>query len=97
MTTLPDPDALRETLTERLQALQPERLDIIDESHLHAGHPGAKGGARHYRVHIVSDRFQGHPTLARHRLVYDCVRDLMPHPVHALAITADTSSTKGSS
>ncbi|MGB5806454.1 BolA family protein [Castellaniella sp.] len=91
--TRPTPDGvdnLRALLLERLTALEPAHLDLIDESHLHAGHAGAQGGARHFRVRILSKQFQGLGTLARHRLVYDCVRDLMPHPIHALAIEAGT-------
>lgn len=87
-----DAAELQSLITERLQALAPNELQIIDDSHLHAGHAGARGGARHYSVRIVSARFEGLATLARHRLVYDCVRDLMPHPIHALAITASTHS-----
>ncbi|MBV6271382.1 BolA family transcriptional regulator [Alcaligenaceae bacterium CGII-47] len=85
-----DAITLKTLITERMAALGPITLDVIDDSHLHAGHAGAQGGARHYSVHIVSARFEGLSTLARHRLVYDCVRDLMPHPIHALAITAST-------
>lgn len=81
---------LKRLITERLAALAPTALDVIDDSHLHAGHAGAQGGARHYSVRIASAQFEGLTTLARHRLVYDCVRDLMPHPIHALAITAST-------
>jgi len=77
-----------ELIRERLSALDPTELDIIDESHLHIGHAGARDGAGHYRVRIVSPRFQGLRTVASHRLVYDLVRDLMPHPIHALAIDA---------
>ncbi len=77
-----------ELLRERLSALEPTELDIIDESHLHIGHAGARDGAGHFRVRIVSPRFQGLRTVASHRLVYDLVRDLMPHPIHALAIDA---------
>ncbi|MBU5877057.1 BolA/IbaG family iron-sulfur metabolism protein, partial [Vibrio cholerae O1] len=58
-------------------------LEVIDESHLHAGHAGAKGGASHFRLIISSPKFTGLNTLARHRLVYDRVTDLMPHPIHA--------------
>lgn len=90
-----DETDLRAVLARRLAALEPARLDLIDESHLHAGHVGAQGGARHFRVRIVSNRFQGLGTLARHRLVYDCVRDLMPHPIHALAIEAGTHPIEG--
>ncbi|MYN13664.1 BolA/IbaG family iron-sulfur metabolism protein [Pusillimonas sp. TS35] len=75
-------------LRERLQGLSPIVLDIVDESHLHAGHVGARGGASHFRVRIWCDAFTGLGTVARHRLVYDCVRDLMPFPIHALAIDA---------
>lgn len=85
-----DPDELQALMVERLRTLEPTELRITDDSHKHAGHAGAQGGARHYSVRIASPRFEGLGTLARHRLVYDCVRDLMPHPIHALAITAST-------
>lgn len=75
-------------LRERLQALEPTELEIIDESHLHIGHAGSRDGAGHYRVKIASPRFEGLRLVACHRLVYDRVRDLMPHPIHALAIDA---------
>ena len=91
----PDDTDLRAVLAARLAALEPARLDLIDESHLHAGHSGAQDGAQHFHVRIVSNRFQGLSTLARHRLVYDCVRDLMPHPIHALAIEAGTPPIEG--
>lgn len=83
----PDADALRE----RLAGHFPEaRIDVRDDSHLHAGHAGAAGGAGHFRVRIVSARFAGLGTVARHRLVYDAVHDWMPQRVHALAIEART-------
>jgi BolA protein len=72
----------------RLAALLPTSLRIEDESHLHAGHAGAAGGAGHDRVHIVAACFKGLRPIARHRLVYDQVQDLMPHEVHALSIHA---------
>jgi BolA family transcriptional regulator, general stress-responsive regulator len=76
-------------LQERFEQAFPQSLVAIeDESHLHAGHAGAQGGAGHYKVAITSDRFQGLNTVAKHRLVYDCVSDLMPHRVHALSISA---------
>lgn len=75
-------------LRERLAALEPVELEIIDESHLHAGHAGSRNGAGHFRVKIVSHHFAGLRPVASHRLVYDLVRDLMPHPIHALAIDA---------
>jgi BolA protein len=76
-------------LRARLAAAFPEALlELDDESHLHAGHEGAKGGAGHYRVRLVSPRFAGLARVARHRLVYDCIRDWMPDRVHALSIDA---------
>lgn len=75
-------------LESRLQPLAATYLEIIDESHLHAGHEGARGGASHFRLHIWADQFDGLSTIARHRLVYDRVSDLMPFPIHALAIVA---------
>ena len=89
------PDDLPALIETRLAALDPVQMDLIDESHLHAGHAGAQGGARHFRLRILSKHFQGLGTLARHRLVYDCVRDLMPHPIHALAIEAGLPPTEG--
>lgn len=74
------------TIRERLQALEPEKLEIEDDSHLHAGHAGAAGGAGHFRVRIVASRFMGLSRVSRHRLVYDRLTDLMPDEVHALAL-----------
>ncbi|MCB5362469.1 BolA family transcriptional regulator [Pusillimonas sp. CC-YST705] len=84
-----------ELLRARLAALQPDTLEIIDESHMHAGHAGAQTGASHFRVRISCAQFNGKLPLARHRLVYDLVQDLIPHPIHALAIDAKPSSNKG--
>lgn len=69
-------------------ALQPSVLELVDESHLHAGHAGAKSGGSHFRVKIVSPRFEGQRLVMRHRLVYDSVHDMMHTEIHALAITA---------
>jgi BolA protein len=79
---------IQDLLEARLTGLAPTQLQIIDESHLHAGHEGSKNGARHFRVHIWCEQFAGMSTLSRHRLVYDRVQDLMPYPIHALAIVA---------
>ena len=79
-------------IRERLAGLQPIELRIEDESHLHAGHAGARGGAGHYRVYITAEAFRGKAPVARHRLVYDQVQDLMPHEIHALAIHASVPS-----
>jgi BolA family transcriptional regulator, general stress-responsive regulator len=73
----------------RLEAgLQPRELDIVDDSHLHAGHAGARDGRGHFRVRIVADCFAGAATLRRHQLVYGCLGELMQTDIHALSITA---------
>lgn len=68
----------------------PTVCQVEDESALHAGHAGAASGGGHFRVRIVSSRFEGHGRLARHRLVYDCLDDMMQQEIHALAISALT-------
>jgi BolA protein len=77
-----------ELLRERMAELEPLRLEIVDESHLHAGHAGARDGGGHFRMTIVSPRFAGRRTMERHRLVYDAAGDLMKRKIHALSITA---------
>lgn len=67
-------------------------IEVIDDSHLHAGHAGAEGGAGHYTVNIRWRGFAGRTPIARHRLVYDAVRDWMPHRIHALSIHASTDA-----
>jgi BolA protein len=67
-------------------ALPIESLTIDDESHLHAGHAGAQGGAGHYRIFIKSTAFNGLARVQQHRLVYDALSTWMPHEIHALAI-----------
>jgi len=66
----------------------PVECQLVDDSHLHAGHAGAASGAGHFSVRLVSDRFDGLNRLARHRLVYDCLRDMMHSDIHALNIIA---------
>jgi BolA protein len=68
--------------------LQPSQLIIDDESHLHAGHAGAAGGAGHFRITITAQVFTGLNSVARHRLVYGALKEFMPHEIHALAIHA---------
>jgi BolA protein len=69
-------------------ALQPSRLEVGDDSHLHVGHAGAASGGGHYSVKIVSEQFEGQRLVMRHRLVYDAVQGMMHTDIHALAITA---------
>ncbi|KRB93259.1 BolA family protein [Noviherbaspirillum sp. Root189] len=78
-------DKIRERV---LATFAPLECQLDDESHLHAGHAGASTGAGHYRLRLVSDRFAGLNRIARHRLVYDCLRDMMQSEIHAINIIA---------
>ena len=77
-----------EAMREKLAALEPLRIDIADDSAKHAGHAGARGGGGHYRLTIVSPRFAGHGTVARHRLIYETLGSMMRQEIHALSINA---------
>jgi BolA protein len=90
--------SLAETIRARLATLQPVSLDVVDESEQHHGHSGYReGGGTHWRVAIVSPRFAGQSPVARHRMVYEAIGELMQNPIHALAITASTpEEAKGS-
>jgi BolA protein len=79
-------------IRERLAVLSPTAIDIQDDSALHAGHAGARAGGGHYRLHIVSTAFEGKSTIARHRLIYATLGDLMKKEIHALAIRAVSAS-----
>jgi BolA protein len=80
-------DRIFRTLTE---ALEPSRLEVIDESHLHAGHAGARPeGETHYRVRIAARRFAGASRLERHRIINGLLADELSGGLHALAIEAD--------
>ena len=74
-------------------ALQPAALEVIDDSHLHAGHAGAKEG-RHFTVRVTCQSFAGLSRVARHRLVYDALRSLVAEGIHALAIEARTPAER---
>ncbi len=86
-----------QTIRERLAALEPLSLELVEESAQHAGHAGSRPeGYTLWRVAMVSARFSGQPTVARHRMVYQALGELMQHPIHALAITARApEETKG--
>jgi BolA protein len=75
--------------------LAANECEVEDESALHAGHAGAASGGGHYRVRLVSSRFEGQSRVARHRLVYDALHDMMQNDIHALAITALTPAEAG--
>jgi len=74
----------------RLARLQPSLLSIQDDSEQHAGHAGASPDSGHYTLHITSTQFSGLSRVARHRLIYDALGDLMQNRIHALAIEALT-------
>jgi BolA protein len=77
-------------------AFAPERLDVIDESHLHEGHMGHRpGGETHFRVNIVSDGFEGKSRIERHRMINAALATELAGPVHALALKAQTKAEVG--
>ena len=80
--------SVMQAIEEKLAALQPGLVELVDESHLHAGHAGAKGGGGHYRLTIVSPQFSGKNTVARHRMIYAALGPMMQQQIHALAIRA---------
>jgi BolA protein len=81
-------------IREKLErAFEPELLEIEDDSHLHAGHAGARDGRGHFSVRIVAQRFSGVGHLERHRLVYDALGTLMDTDIHALKISAAAPET----
>ena len=76
-------------ITARLETtFSPESLQVDDESHLHAGHEGAKDGRGHFRVLVISDKFQGQSPIKRHRMIYQAMGELMQTDIHALTIEA---------
>lgn len=81
--------SVAEEMRRRLQSLAPLRLELVDDSARHAGHAGAApGGNTHWSLLIVSAAFAGKPAVARQRMVYAALGDLMQNPIHALAIVA---------
>jgi BolA protein len=85
MSTAPTVQRIEQALRDAIQPLS--SLEVINESHLHVGHAGAGEGS-HWRVRLVSARCAGLGRVARHRLVYDALRSVMPQGIHALAIEA---------
>jgi len=82
-----------ETLQEiraRLESLSPVQCELRDDSHRHAGHAGARTGGGHYQLEIVATAFAGLSKLARHRLIYASLGELMQTRIHALSIQAKT-------
>lgn len=80
-------ERIREALQ---QAFDPQRLDVVDDSHRHAGHEGARDGRGHFKVVIVSAAFAGMLPLARHRAIYAALGTMMETDIHALSIKAES-------
>lgn len=80
---------IAEQIKERLNAaLNPERLQVIDNSQAHAGHAGARSGGGHFTVSIVASCFEGKSLVQRHQMVYKALGEMMHHQIHALGIEA---------
>jgi len=73
-------------LKKRLATLNPTHCEVIDDSHLHVGHEGAKGGASHLTLKIASPQFAGLSLIQSHKLIYQTVGDMIPNEIHALKI-----------
>ncbi len=81
----------RARIEERLrERLDPSHIEVVDESHLHAGHAGAARGAGHFRAVLVSSRFEGLSPVEAQRMVYEALDDMMGQEIHALSIRALT-------
>ncbi len=80
-------ERIRQTL---IAAFAPNSLEINDDSHLHAGHAGARSGKGHFTVHIVSQAFAGKSPIERHRMVYAALDEMMQTDIHALSVKATT-------
>jgi BolA family transcriptional regulator, general stress-responsive regulator len=80
--------ATEERILERLAALNPVSVDLRDESAQHAGHAGAASGGGHWQLTIISEAFRGRNAVARHRMIYEALGDLMKRDIHALKIEA---------
>ena len=79
---------LSSAIRERLAALEPSLVELLDESGQHVGHAGAAAGGSHFRLVVVSPRFAGRDKLSRHRMIYAALGPLMQRDIHALAIQA---------
>lgn len=79
-----------ERMERRLAVLNPVKLEIVDDSHRHAGHAGARSGGGHYLLQIISADFSGKSKMARHRMIYSALAEMMERDIHALTIDAKT-------
>jgi len=80
------PETTVDRIRDRLVPLEPLLIELRDDSASHAGHPGAAGGGGHYELRLVSAQFTGQSKIARHRVVYHLLGDLMQREIHALAM-----------
>ncbi|MBC7945935.1 MAG: BolA family transcriptional regulator [Burkholderiales bacterium] len=80
------PETVIDRMRSKLATLEPLAIELRDDSASHAGHAGAASGGGHYQLRLVSARFAGQSKIARHRLVYDLLSDLMQREIHALAM-----------
>jgi BolA family transcriptional regulator, general stress-responsive regulator len=90
-----DRDTRAERIRAALQVLEPQRCELIDESHRHVGHEGARDGRGHFAVEIVSAQFDGEPLIRRHRRVYAALGDLMETDIHAVSMKLLTPAEAG--
>ena len=79
-----------EKMRQRLAVLNPVKLEIVDDSHRHASHAGARSGGGHYLLQIISADFSGKSKMARHRMIYSALAEMMERDIHALTIDAKT-------
>lgn len=86
------PEERVDIIRERLAALEPISLEVTNDSHLHANHGGNRDGANHFTVVMQSAKFDGVSRVQRQRMVYALLEDLMPFPIHALALQLSGSS-----
>jgi BolA protein len=78
---------LQDEIRRRLTVLEPQLLEIVDDSAQHAGHAGNKGGG-HFTLTVVSSHFSGKSQIMRHRIIYQALQELIPSRIHALSISA---------
>ena len=83
---MPKPEERVDVIRERLAVLEPIELEVLNDSHLHAQHAGNRDGANHFTVTMRSAKFDGVSRVQRQRMIYELLEDLMPFPVHALAL-----------
>lgn len=86
-----------DTMRHRLSALEPQSLDIRDDSHQHLGHGGFREDGSHFSMRIVSAQFEGKMPIARHRMVYAALGDMMKDDIHAMNIDAKTPAEAAAS